>query len=346
MEFKFKKDAVLKKVLLGMSGGVDSSVCALLLQNKGFEVVGITLNVTKNKKFKEINKVLEKFNIEHYFLDISKDFKNKVIDYFIEDYKKGKTPNPCIVCNKEIKFKILLDKMKEYGCDFIATGHFAKIAEKNGKFFIKKGKDEKKEQSYFLFELDNKILSKVIFPLGNLYKKEVKDIATKNGLDFYKNISESQDICFIENDYKDFLKNYIKSKKGIIKTLDGKILGEHEGLFNYTIGQKKGLGLNYHESLSVLKLDTNKNELVVGKDEDLKSKKLILDDFIVHDEKYLNGKESLNIKIRYRSKFLKGKILKKDNKLEILFNEYALGLTPGQGVVFYYNDIIVGGGWI
>ena len=345
-----------KKVLLGMSGGVDSSVSAIMLLEQGYEVVGATmkLNDTESteKSIQDAKEVCEKLNIPHYVFDLKNEFKCKVIDKFIEEYKNAKTPNPCVECNKYLKFGCFYEKAKELGCTYIATGHYAKTeySEKYNRYVLKKSNESKKDQTYFLYGIPKEAIENIIFPLQEFTEKEdIRKIAQKNNLEIAEK-KESQEICFIPiDDYKKFLQdNEIKQKKGNIILKTGEVLGKHNGLINYTIGQRKGLGIAYKEPLYVIELNKEKNKVIVGTEKELYSKTLIAKElnWLAFDEL----KENLECyaKIRYRAKEAKVIIKPQDNGTVIVeFFELQRAITKGQAVVFYDQDgILLGGGKI
>ena len=349
----------MEKVLLGMSGGVDSSVAAILLQEQGYEVIGVTMILCQNENntgcmnlniVDDAKKVCESLGIKHHTLNLQEEFKKHVIDDFISCYQNVKTPNPCIECNKYMKFGLMYEKAKELGCKYIATGHYAKTEydEKYGKVGLKKSKSEKKDQSYVLYTMPSDMVNHVLFPLGNFEnKEEIRGIAKKYNLETASK-KDSQDICFIpDGDYVKFLdENKIKFKKGNIVTKDGEILGKHEGLHRYTIGQRKGHGIAYKTPLYVIKLDKEKNEVVCGEEKDIYSKKIIASNF-----NNILGLEIKNLeveaKIRYSAKEAKAIINEKENgEIEVEFYEPQRAVTPGQSVVFYIGDVVVGGGKI
>lgn len=342
-----------KRVAVALSGGVDSSVCALLLKQQGYEVVGITGKMVDDDNFETVCKnakaVADKLKIEHYVLDLSEIFKNNIIDYFINSYKKGETPNPCIMCNKKIKWGAIFDyAINELNCDYIATGHYANIEEKDGLFLLYPAKDTKKDQLYYLFELDQKQLSKTIFPLKDLEKSEIREIAVQNDLPS-KSSKESQDICFIKKPYttKKFLFEHINSQKGdFILEKTGEIIGSHDGFFRYTIGQRKGIGIAYSEPLYVTGLCAEKNQVFLGTKDELFSAKLILDNFNLHDTNFKGGKAL--IKIRYNMKAVLGNITFEKNQTTINFEGSVSGITKGQACVVYsaVDGHLTGGGWI
>lgn len=350
-----------KRVLLGMSGGVDSSVAAILLKEQGYEVVGITMNLWNNKEAGEeeiasstfdAKKVCEVLNIEHHIVNFEEDFKDKVINYFCNCYSKCQTPNPCIECNKYFKFRAMYQKAKELDCDYIATGHYAKVEfdEKYSKYVLKKSNAGKKDQSYVLYSIDKNLLDKIIFPLNKFYDKaQIRKIAKENGLQI-ANKPDSEDICFIpDGDYKKFLEenSNIKQNPGNIVHVDGRILGKHNGLYNYTIGQRKGLGIANPVPLFVIGFNQEKNEVIVGESDKLFSKVLYLEEvnLLLVDE--ILEKTEVMAKIRYSAKESKAFIYPiEDGKMKVEFEEPQRAITPGQSVVFYIDDCVLGGGKI
>ena len=351
-----------KKVLLGMSGGVDSSVSAILLKEKGYEVIGATMklwtgdtkkNKEKNEKtIEDAKKVCNKLGIKHYVFDAQKEFKKCVIDNFITQYQNAETPNPCIECNKYIKFGYFYEKAKELDCEYIATGHYAKIeySKKYKQYVLKKAKETKKDQSYFLYTIPKEILGNIIFPLQNYTsKEEIRIIAEKNKLEIAEK-KDSQEICFIpDNCYQKFLEKHIekKDKKGKIILKTGEILGEHEGLINYTIGQRKGIGISYKEPLYIIELRKETNEVVVGTEKELYANKLNANQINWQVTPKENEIIKCFAKIRYRAKEAKAKVIKKEDKVLVEFEEPQRAITKGQSIVFYDEDgIILGGGKI
>lgn len=347
-----------KRVLLGMSGGVDSSVSAVLLLEQGYEVVGATMklwedeNCSQKTAIEDAKKVCEKLGIEHHVIDCTTEFKCRVIDNFISDYQNTKTPNPCVECNRYLKFGLFYKKAKELECAYIATGHYAKTeySEKYGRYVLTKSDEEKKDQTYFLYYISKEQIEHILFPLQNrTSKEETRTIAEQNGLKIAQK-KESQEICFIpDNDYQSFLKKYStqKVKTGNIVLKSGEILGKHTGLTNYTIGQRKGLGISYKEPLYVIKLNMNKNEVIVGSESDLYSSELIATDLNWQAIDKIEETLELKAKVRYRAKEADCTVIPIENKkVKVIFKEPQRAITPGQSIVFYDGNIVVGGGKI
>lgn len=343
--------AYKKTVAVGLSGGVDSAVTAYLLKEQGYNVLGINFKLLENSSSNtEARKVAEQLQIPFYTLDMTKIFKENVIDYFIKEYLAGRTPNPCVMCNKKIKFKEFLKRARELGANFIATGHYARIEWDNNKknYLLKKGKDSNKDQSYFLYYLSPEILKYIIMPLGEYTKNEVREIASKINLDLAKK-EESQEICFIpDNDYKGFLEKQVgnKIKKGNFINTEGEKIGTHRGLPYYTVGQRKGLGLALGKPVYVVNLDSQKNNVIIGEKEKLYQQKLIStnNNFLIPVLE--NKKINIEAKIRYRIKPAPATMEVNGNQANLQFTEKQRAITPGQSVVYYQDDIVVGGGII
>ncbi len=324
-----------KKVLLGMSGGVDSSVSAILLQQQGYEVIGATMQLLEQNGDISLDakKVCDKLGIKYYVFDFRKEFKNCVINNFINTYEKAKTPNPCIECNKYLKFGCFYQKACELGCDYIATGHYAKIEfeEKYNSMVLKKSDSIKKDQSYVLYNIPQELLSKIIFPLSDFNDKlEIRKIAEEHGLQI-ANKPDSQDICFIpNNDYAKFLLKFIKTKPGNIVHKNGSVLGKHKGLIHYTIGQRKGLGIAYPTPLYVIGLNKNKNEVIVGEEKDIYSNILYANELNYTLNIDLSKPVKIKAKVRYSSKeqdaVLYNNLKEKTAKIE--FKEPQRAITP------------------
>ena len=345
-----------KTVAVAMSGGVDSSVSALLLKKLGFRVFGIFMKNWKDdgqcssaEDYNYIVEVCEKLNIAHYTVNFEKQYFDKVFRVFLDEIKDGKIPNPDVLCNKKIKFDLLLKKAIKLGADFLATGHYCRIKDNK----LLKGIDLNKDQSYFLHKIDEKILSKIIFPIGEKTKQEVRSIAKENNLSNF-NKKDSTGICFIgKRNFKEFLKQYIKSNSGFIKNRFGEILGKHDGVNFYTIGQRKGLNIGGKgPAYFVVDKDIKNNILIVeqGESEDLYKKNIIAKDVHFINKHLVNGIEfpfTCNAKIRYRQKDERCTVEKiDDNNFKIVFFEKQKAISYGQSIVFYKKDVCLGGGII
>ena len=343
-----------------MSGGVDSSVSAILLKEQGYEVIGITMKLFEGElegsccslsSSLDAKKVCDYLEIPHYTLNFKEDFDKYVIQDFINCYKNCKTPNPCIECNKYMKFGLMYEKAEELNCDYIATGHYAKIEydEKYKKNVLKKSKAIAKDQSYVLYNMPTYLLDKVKFPLGNFgSKNEIREIAKTHGLPV-ANKPDSEDICFIpDGNYKKFLENNsdIKSKKGNIVNKNGEILGEHTGLYKYTIGQRKGLGISYKTPLYVIGFNKSKNEVIVGEEQELYTKEFMVSDINLLLFDKIEKPLYIDVKTRYSAKCYKAQIVQDKNMIKVIFDEPQKSITSGQSAVFYDGDIVVGGGKI
>ena len=356
------------KVLVAMSGGIDSTVTALMLHNEGYEVIGITMKTwdyaSSGSSSKETGCCnLDSFNdarsaavqngFPHFILDIRDEFGDFVIDNFVEEYIAGRTPNPCVMCNTHIKWRALLKRANALGCDFIATGHYANVRQhNNGRWFISKGLDEHKDQSYVLWGLDQELLSRTIMPLGKYRKIEVRQMAHDFGYPELAKKSESYEICFVpDNDYRGFLKRRVegleeKVNGGWFVDKEGKKLGQHKGYPFYTIGQRKGLDIALGKPAYVTHIDPTNNTVVLGDESDLERSEMnvIKLNWMKYDG-ITEGMEAIT-KIRYKDKGALSNLYNSNNGIAVKFYENVKSIAPGQSAVFYDGDDVIGGGVI
>lgn len=333
-----------KKVILGLSGGVDSSVAALLLKKQGYEVIAITFKFTEDFDATDAIEVAKKIGLEHHILDYRKKFKEKVIDKFISDYKNGITPNPCILCNRYVKFKFLYDAMLDFDCDYIATGHYAKVID--GKLY--KGEDSNKDQSYFLCEVTKEQLNKILFPLEGLEKNYVREIARKNDL-INADKKDSTDVCFISSTFKKYMEENVIEKAGnVIDVRTNEIIGKHTGLSKYTIGQRKGLNIGgTKDRMFVVGKDINKNILYIATGDD--NSYLISDSCLVEDVNWTYSEKLINCKAKFRYRQQETDVELEhisDDKILVKYKDGVKSVTPGQACVFYDGEVCCGGGII
>ncbi len=350
-----------------MSGGTDSSVAALLLKEQDFDICGITFRsydtvsdacMEKERGCCTVDSIMEakilaeKLHFPHSILDIRDYFDKTVIENFITEYLSGNTPNPCVLCNKIIKWGVLLAEADKLGCDYIASGHYAQIKQENNRYFIRQAKDQSKDQSYFLWMLSQENLSRTIFPLADLTKDEVREIAMKNNMQKLATKKESQEICFIPDDnYRNFLRernpNIDKSiGEGIFVDVQGNEIGKHHGFPFYTIGQRKGLGIAMGHPVYVLDIDAKTNTITLGEKEDLLKTELWIKD--IHFMKYpdLHEEKEVFTKVRYNTKAVRSYAQQFDNRIRIRFEQLVSAITPGQSAVIYEDKDIVAGGII
>ena len=354
-----------KKVVVGMSGGVDSSVAAYLLKNAGYDVIGVTMQIWQDEEVAaqeesggccglsavdDARRVAFALDIPYYVMNFKNEFKDAVIDYFAEEYVKGNTPNPCIACNRYVKWESLLKRSLDIGADYIATGHYARVVKlDNGRYTLKKSATSEKDQTYALYNLTQYQLAHTLMPVGEYTKDEIRSIATNINLRV-ANKPDSQEICFIpDNDYAKFITEYSGKapEEGNFVTADGKVIGKHKGIIHYTVGQRKGLNLAMGHPVFVLAIRPETNEVVIGNSEEVFCNKLYADNLNFMSIEDLAGDMEVTAKIRYGHKGSKCIIRKVDeNKIECIFEEPQRAVTPGQAVVFYDGDYVVGGGTI
>ena len=348
------------RVVVGMSGGVDSSVAALLLKEEGYDVVGVFMKnwddtnengiCTAAQDYEDVARVCDVLSIPYYSVNFEKEYWDRVFMYFLETYQKGHTPNPDVMCNKEIKFKAFLSYALELGADYVATGHYARvIKDESGQTHMLRGIDQNKDQSYFLHQLSQNQIEKVLFPLGGFFKPEIRELAQKAGLPTAQK-KDSTGICFIgERNFKAFLSQYLPGQKGEMVTADGKIMGTHDGLMYYTIGQRHGLGIGGNgEPWFVIGKNLKENKLIVG--QGFHHEKLYANRVFVHAVNWIVPVEenlSCTAKFRYRQADIPVTVRKiSKDMVEVLCHEWVRAITPGQGAVFYQEEECLGGGLI
>ena len=358
------KEAKNTKVVVAMSGGVDSSTVAGLMKKEGYDVIGITLKLYDDAKFSKENRqccagqdildakrVSQQLNIDHKILYYQKKFKKDVIDSFINSYTSGETPIPCVQCNQTVKFRDLYSYARELNADALVTGHYVNRIQKNGNAEMYRAADLKRDQSYFLFNTTQEQLNFLRFPLGGIVKSETRKIALELNLNVADK-PDSQDICFVPNgDYASVIRKYKPEsfKRGDILNVKGNVIGKHEGIINFTIGQRKGIGIAYKEPLYVVDINAQKNEVIVGNRETLSIKRIYLKDLnLLSDVKKYN--DNLFIKVRSTGKLIKAKVNLDKTETEVNLDENEIGISPGQACVFYsknaLGDKVLGGGWI
>ena len=355
------------KILVAMSGGLDSTVTAVMLREEGYEVVGVTMKTwdyaTSGGSKKEtgccsldsINdarSIAVKHGIHHMILDIRDEFGDFVIENFVDEYLAGRTPNPCVLCNTHIKWEALLKRANQLDCDFIATGHYANVREENNRFVVSKGLDENKDQSYVLWGLTQQSLSRTQFPLGKYRKSEIRQMALDMGYDELVKKSESYEICFVpDNDYRGFLKRRVEGLEervdgGNFVNREGKILGKHKGYPFYTIGQRKGLEIAVGEPLYVVSIHPETNTVVLGKEEELNRKGMWVRGLNMGKYSGLTAPLEAVTKIRYKNAGTASTLHQEGSRMKIIFDADVKGIAPGQSAVFYEGDDVLGGGWI
>ncbi|AVQ39716.1 MULTISPECIES: tRNA 2-thiouridine(34) synthase MnmA [Clostridium] len=352
-----------KKVLVGMSGGVDSSVAAYLLKEQGYEVIGVTMQIWQDDEefiekeggccslsaVADARRVANKIGIPFYVMNFKDAFKRNVIDYFVDEYMEGRTPNPCIACNKFIKFSSFLDKAMDMGIDYVATGHYAIIEKQKDRYIIRKSEDDKKDQTYALYNLTQFQLERTLMPCGQYKKSQIREIAKDIGLRVH-NKKDSEEICFIpDNDHGRYIKNRFPNKvrEGNFVDKQGNVLGKHKGIVYYTIGQRKGLGIAFGKPMYVVDINPFKNEVVLGSIEDLLNTELVAKDINYIPFDTLKEPMEVEAKIRYSQIPSKAIITPiDDGRVRVNFHEKQRAITKGQSVVFYKDDLLIGGGII
>lgn len=355
------KDPKNIRVVVGMSGGVDSSVAALLLKQQGYDVIGIFMKnwddtdengvCTATEDYDDVIRVCNQIGIPYYAVNFEKQYWDQVFTYFLEEYKTGRTPNPDVMCNKEIKFKAFLEHAINLGADYVATGHYAQVVYRDGEYKMLRGIDQNKDQTYFLNQLSQEQLSKVLFPIGEFEKSKVREIAMEAGIATATK-KDSTGICFIgERNFKDFLSNYLPAKNGKMETFDGEVKGTHDGLMYYTIGQRHGLGIGGSgEPWFAIGKDLERNVLYVG--QGFHHEKLYSDSIIADKVSWVSNIEKsqefeCTAKFRYRQEDHKVTVrLLENEQVQVLFHQPIRAITPGQSAVFYQGEECLGGGTI
>ena len=355
------------KVLLAMSGGTDSSVAAIILKNNNFQLHGVTFRAYDSishacmeketgccsvDSIFEAKKLAESLGFNHHIMDVRDYFEETVIQNFINEYLKGRTPNPCVVCNQEIKWNKMIEEANRMNCSFLATGHYAQIIFEDGRYFIRKGVDKTKDQSYFLWTLTQNNLARTLFPLGKLTKTEVRNIAKLNNYEKLATKRESQEICFIpDDDYRNFLKERIRNidefiGEGNVRDINGKILGKHKGYPFYTIGQRRGLNIAMGYPAYVIGINPEMNEVILGPPEYLESSDFLAENVNLMKYPEIKTEIRANCKIRYNNIGEDCTLIQEDDKIRVIFENPVSAITPGQSAVFYENDDVLGGGII
>ena len=340
-----------KKVLVGMSGGIDSTATCLMLKEQGYEVVGLTMWVWGDEPV-EARQLADGMGVEHHIADERTNFRNSIVQHFIDEYWSGRTPNPCVMCNPLFKFRLLTEWADRLGCDYVATGHYVRLEEHAGNVYIVTGDDDKKDQSYFLWRLSQEVLRRCIFPLGAYTKPEVRDYLRSKGYAVKAEDGESMEVCFIKGDYRDFLREYSPDidkeiGPGWFVNAEGVKLGEHKGFPYYTVGQRKGLEIALGKPAYVLKINPQKNTVMLGDAEQLKTSYMLVEQELFPNEAEVLSAHDLKVRIRYRGHALPCTVKRLDDGcLLVHFLQEASAIAPGQSAVFYLGNRVVGGAFI
>lgn len=353
-----------RKVLVGMSGGIDSTATCIMLQEQGYEVIGVTMRTwdspakfsSPNQEYPdyiiEAQSLATRLGITHYVADVREEFRKVIVQNFIDEYLRGRTPNPCALCNPLFKFKILTDWADKLGCSFIATGHYSRLEELNGHVYVVAGDDDKKDQSYFLWRVDESVFRRCLFPLGQYTKTSVRAYLQQKGFEAKSKEGESMEVCFVDGDYRDFLRELVpdldeRIGRGKFVNAAGVPLGTHKGFAYYTIGQRKGLEIALGKPAYVLKLNPEKNTVMLGDAEQLKTEYMLIEQLKMVDSERFFQELELSVRIRYRSKPIPCEVRSLDNGYWLVhFLEEASSIAPGQSAVFYVGKRVVGGSLI
>ena len=348
-----------KKVLVAMSGGVDSSAVCLMLQEQGYEVVGMTMRVwdlprqfapgeTEPDFILKARALAERLGIEHHVVDVREEFRASIVRYFLDEYEAGRTPNPCVVCNRDFKFRLMEEWADRLQCDFMATGHYVKTERKDEAVYLLMGDDVRKDQSYFLWRVPQRILQRCIFPLGAMEKPAVRAYLDEKGFAVQSRESESMEVCFVEGDYRDFLRaerpELLQKNGGAYVNAVGQKIGQHSGVPFYTVGQRKGLGIALGYPAYVVRLNAEKNTIVLGTETDLLAQAFFVEDFCMVDEAAFFASQQLSVRIRYHSQPVPCSVERlSDGRLLVRTAKDVSAVTPGQSAVFYEGNRLVGG---
>ena len=340
-----------RRVLVGMSGGIDSTATCLMLREQGYDIVGLTMWVWGDEPA-DAYQLAGSMGIEHHVADVREEFRRTIVRYFIDEYRSGRTPNPCVMCNPLFKFRLLMEWADKLGCQFIATGHYVRLEKRNSILYIVAGDDDRKDQSYFLWRLGQDVLRRCLFPLGEYTKMQVRDYLRGKGYTLKAEEGESMEVCFIKGDYRDFLREHSPEIEreigpGWFVNSEGVKLGQHKGFPYYTIGQRKGLEIALGKPAYVLKINPQKNTVMLGDAEQLKTRYMLVEQEIFPNEEEFFCSPDLTVRIRYRSRPIPCEVRRlEDGRLLVHFQEEASAIAPGQSAVFYIGRRVVGGAFI